>query len=193
MEEAEEEVEEVEEEVEEEAGVEAEEEVEEEAEVAAEDEEVEEVEEEDDDDDDPLATFRTVLETMDLDTLPAYASSLRRSEAGVSSNEAAEFECTVDFKLMMGSFHVLFPVVFNDGVKWLFKVPSAGYAGLWDDSAARSLKSEALTMRMLQLKTSIPVPTVHKYDSSLDNEFKCPFILMDFLNGKPLYESKHLT
>ena len=153
-------------------------------------EEKEEEEEEKEEDEDAFAVFRPVIKSMDLGTLPTYASSIRRSEAGMSSNQTTEFECTVDFKPMMGSFHALFPIVFNDGVRWLFKVPAAGYAGHWDESAARSLTSEALTMRMLQQKTSVPVPKVHSYNSSLENEFHCPFILMDFIDGKPLYESK---
>lgn len=144
-------------------------------------------------DEDAFATFKPVVDSMDLDTLPAYASSIRRSEAGMSSNQTTDFECTVDFKSMVGAFHILFPVVFNDGVKWLFKIPAAGYAGHWDESAARSLTSEALTMRMLQQKTSVPVPKVHSYNSSLDNQFHCPFILMDLIDGKPLYESKFLV
>ena len=166
-------------------------------EIEEDDEETEEAEEEDEEeneeDEDPFAKFKQVVASMDLDTLPTYASSLRRTEAGISSKETADFECTVDFKSMAGSFHILFPVVFNDGVKWLFKIPAVGYAGHWNESAARSLKSEALTMRMIQQKTSIPVPTVHSYDSSLDNEFNCPFILMDFIDGRPLYQSKCLA
>lgn len=85
---------------------------------------------------------------------------------------------------------MVFPVIFSDGVQWLFRVPAAGRAGRWDSSAARNLRSEAMTMRLLRQKTSIPVPKVYAFESSLDNDFKCPFILMERMGGEALYESK---
>ena len=138
-----------------------------------------------------FSTFEQVMKNMDLSTLPAYASSLRRSKAAAGLDETANFECTVKYSPMLGSFHALFPVVFKDGVRWLFKIPAAGHIGRWDSSAARALRSEALTMQMLQRQTSIPIPKVYSFDASLDNNFKCPFILMEYIDGEPLYKSKH--
>ena len=138
-----------------------------------------------------ISTFEQVLKNMKLSTLPAYASSLRRSRAGAGLDQTSSFGCTLEISPMLGSFHVLFPLVFEDGVRWLFKIPAAGYLGRWDSSAARALRSEALTMQMLQQRTSIPIPTVYSFDTSLDNTFGCPFILMEHLGGEPLYESKH--
>ena len=138
-----------------------------------------------------FSTFDQVMKNMDLSTLPAYASSLRRSRAEAGLDQTANVECTVKYSPMLGSFHALFPVVFKDGVRWLFKIPAAGYTGQWDSSAARALRSEALTMQMLQRQTSIPIPKVYSFDASLDNNFKCPFILMEYIDGEPLYKSKH--
>ena len=138
-----------------------------------------------------FSTFEQVINNMDLSTLPEYASSLRRSRAGAGLDQASDFGCTLGLSPMLGSYNVLFPVLFKDGVRWLFKIPAAGYVGRWDSSAARSLRSEALTMQMLQRRTSIPIPKVYSFDASLENNFKCPFILMEHIGGEPLYKSKH--
>lgn len=53
---------------------------------------------------------------------------------------------------------------------------------------ARSLRSEALTMRYLRKITTIPIPEVFSFSESCDNELNCPFILMKYIDGKPLYD-----
>ena len=137
---------------------------------------------------DEMAEFKQLVNSMNLDGIPQYACALRRSMN--STDQPTNFECTIDYSPMMGSFHIIFFLTFNDGVQWLIKIPTAGHAGRWDDPAARSLRSEALTMRMLERKTSIPVPKVFAFESCLDNELGCPFILMERIDGEPLYESK---
>ena len=70
----------------------------------------------------------------------------------------------------------------------MFKVPMTGYKGRFDDQAAQALTSEAMTMRLVRRDTNIPVPDVYSFDASLDNEAHCPFIMMEYLQGRPLYE-----
>ena len=70
----------------------------------------------------------------------------------------------------------------------MFKVPMTGYKGRFDDQAAQALTSEAMTMRLVKRDTNIPVPDVYSFDASLDNEAHCPFIMMEYLQGRPLYE-----
>ena len=153
--------------------------------------EAEDQDEDGDEDEGPYTEFKQVFEAMNTDGLPQYASSLRQSEAIKGFDQPTDFECEIDLNTpMLGSFHMVFPVIFSDGVQWLFRVPAAGRAGRWDSSAARSLRSEAMTMRLLRQKTSIPVPKVYAFESSLDNDFKCPFILMERMGGEALYESK---
>ena len=41
---------------------------------------------------------------------------------------------------------------------------------------------------MIKQMTTIPIPTVHHFDASADNDIGCPYILMDFLEGKPLWQ-----
>lgn len=133
--------------------------------------------------------FTPLLDSINLDNLTAYASSIRRLNNSSKNDQAMSFECRIGLCPMFGSFHILFPVIFDDGVEWLLKVPAAGHSGCWDDSAARGLKSEAMTMKFLKEKTTIPVPAVYGFGSSLDSPFRCPFILMERIDGRPLYES----
>lgn len=41
-------------------------------------------------------------------------------------------------------------------------------------------------MQLLKRKTRIPLPEVYSFDASLDNEIKCPSILMEYSDGKSM-------
>ena len=41
-------------------------------------------------------------------------------------------------------------------------------------------------MKMLKRETTISLPEVHAFGSSVDNELHCPFILMDYIQGTAL-------
>lgn len=85
-----------------------------------------------------------------------------------------------------GSYNIAYPIEFDDGVRWIIKIPAIGHTRTWDNLAADALTSEALTMTYIRERTSIPLPTVHHFDASLDNEVGCPYILMDLVKGKRL-------
>ncbi|KAL8788743.1 MAG: hypothetical protein Q9195_007150 [Heterodermia aff. obscurata] len=138
---------------------------------------------------DPLEKFASVRANIDLTIIQEYASCVRRSRVSPKEYVVTPwvFECTTTSSPLHGSFNILFPLVFGDGVQWLFKVPARGYNGCWDDMAARALTSEALTMRYLR-QNIIPVPEVYSFDSSVDNALGCPFILMEHVHGRRLYE-----
>lgn len=42
-------------------------------------------------------------------------------------------------------------------------------------------------MRFIRTETTVPVPTVYDFSPSLNNQVGCPYILMDFAQGKPLH------
>lgn len=89
---------------------------------------------------------------------------------------------------LYGSYHVLFPLTFNDELRWLVKIPINGTPEKWDDLSAASLSSEANTMRLLKRETTIPIPEVFDFSSSTQNLIGCPYILMEFISGIPLYD-----
>lgn len=146
----------------------------------------------DDEDDDPARLFSAVLASIQLDHLPTLCSTVRKqssiNDPSPSSTSPIEpFVVVVDPPLF-GSYHVLFPVRFQDGLRWLLKVPGHGTRARFDASAAVALRSEALTMRLIRRETSIPIPDVLAFEASLDNALGCPFILMSFIPGISLYD-----
>ncbi|EAS27217.3 uncharacterized protein CIMG_10419 [Coccidioides immitis RS] len=130
-----------------------------------------------------LAQFDQVRKILQLQNLPAFALKIRYGDA-----VAADSSCRVVPDPLSGTYHILFKLEFDDGVHWLLKVPANGYPDAFDAVSARALRSEALTMRLIQRKTKAPVPTVYHFDDTLNNELHCPFILMEYVDGRPLYE-----
>lgn len=146
---------------------------------------------------DEMAAFAPVLGRLRLDALPEHASSIRISELLQDSENSIQSiteacdasQITIESSPLFGAYNILFPIRFADGAKWILKIPAAGGSeNRWDASAIRALGSEALTMRLLTNKTSIPIPAVHAFDTSMQNPLGCPYILMDFVDGRPLYE-----
>lgn len=144
-----------------------------------------------------MGEFGAVLANINLDPLASMASTIRsRLESTSDGAETKESKinspnlilCTVCSTPLFGAYHILFPMEFADGVRWILKVPATAYAGGFDSKAARALKSEAMTMRLLKQDTEIPVPEVFSFDATFDNEVQSPFILMEFIRGIPLYE-----
>ncbi|KAI7972795.1 hypothetical protein EIK77_003941 [Talaromyces pinophilus] len=135
-------------------------------------------------DDDEYELFNPVLASIRLENLAEYASNIRNSLVQHSGN----FKAATVGSLMFGSYHVLYPLEFDDGVRWLFKIPINGTRDKFCDLDGRSIRSEALTMRYLQKRTTIPIPDVFSFSDSCDNELNCPFILMKYIDGKSLYD-----
>ncbi|KAM0796934.1 kinase-like domain-containing protein, partial [Usnea florida] len=96
--------------------------------------------------------------------------------------------CTVNSTPFSGSYNIVFAIEFTDGVVWMLKIPSNGHGQSFDELASKALVSEARTMQMIKKTTTIPIPIVYAFDASLDNELKVPFILMERIDGMPLYK-----
>ena len=143
--------------------------------------------------------FGAVLAQLKVDNIAPLALSVRqyiymgardsREQRDPSRlTEGPVIGCKVDSEPLRGSYNLAYRVSFDDGVEWILKVPANGSHARFDQLAADSMTSEAFTMKFIKQKTTIPVPTVHSFDVSSENEIGCPYILMDFLKGRPLYE-----
>lgn len=141
--------------------------------------------------------FGAVLSQLQVDEIAPLALSVRRNLQARDSTEQTDpshsgdnavTSCKVIPGPLCGSYNIAYRVLFDDGVEWILKVPATGSHTRFDRIAADAMTSEALTMKMIKQYTTIPVPAVHSFDVSMDNEVGCPYILMDFLKGKPLYE-----
>ena len=139
----------------------------------------------------PLNRFAPVLRNINTAVIQEYASCIRRARMPSQQYEVTPwiFVCTTDREPLHGSSNILIPLCFGDGVRWLFKVPSAGYDTCWNDIASRALTSEVSTMRLLR-HSGLPIPEVYSFEASIDNALGCPFILMEHMRGRPVYEGK---
>ena len=139
------------------------------------------------------ARFATVLQNLKRDRIPSFASAVRYS--GHHSTDVIDvpttprpITCRLLSRTTCGSFNAVFKILFADGTLWILKVPASGHSQCWDVHAREALTSEAFTMRLIRRETTIPVPEVFAFDASLENELGCPFILMEWIHGKPLHD-----
>ena len=141
-----------------------------------------------------MGRFDAICAQLKYERIAPYVSSIRQHNEFLrkKTSSSAPIPPLIDCKVLpnpsCGSYNIAYHVVFEDGVDWVLKVPVNGYHACFDRLAADSLTSEALTMRMIKQRTTIPIPTVHAFDASARNPIGCPFILMDFLKGKPVWQ-----
>lgn len=132
--------------------------------------------------DEKAELFSAVLSRLDKDHLPQLAAAVRQR-----SGDQHEGVPTVE-EPVYGSYHLLFPLLFPDGIRWMAKFPVNGTPEKWNELSSRALDAEANTMRLLKKETTIPLPTVFDFSATADNKLGCPYILMSFIAGKPLYD-----
>jgi hypothetical protein len=135
--------------------------------------------------DENLELFAEVLSVLDKTQLPILGRDVlqRVHPQHTTTDEEPEVG-----EPIYGSCHVLFPLTFTTGLRWLVKIPVNGTADKWDDLSASSLGTEAKTMQMLKCKTTIPVPEVLDFSSTSENTLRCPYILLSHISGVPLYD-----
>ena len=138
-----------------------------------------------------LDRFGKMLRTMNIDKIPEFASNIRQcghhsvdKDPTTALPAPVSISCKVINPPLCGSYHIVFPIEFADGMKWMLKVSVNG--DHFNSVTAAALASEAHTMRMLKKETVIPVPAVYAFDTSSDNALSIPFILMEKLGGRPL-------
>ena len=91
--------------------------------------------------------------------------------------------CRLGSNMAEGGFNTCIPVRFEDGREWMVRIPKEGKCHHVDAKLLR----EVATMQYIHRHTSIPVPQVHAWGLSIDNELGLgPFIIMDHIRGVPL-------
>lgn len=88
-----------------------------------------------------------------------------------------------------GSFNVVYIMKFMSGEKVVVKIPACGRGRRWSADAAAEMRSQALTMKHIRHKCKIPIPEVLAFDETFNNEIGAPFILMTYIEGKPIYKA----
>ncbi|KAJ3494911.1 hypothetical protein NLG97_g3766 [Lecanicillium saksenae] len=134
-------------------------------------------------DDDPAIFFEAVISQLQRDEIAPVVQSLHQ--------QLFPGESPIDVEILdpiYGSFNVLFPIRFAGRKRWLLKIPSHGVKDHWNELAAQALVAEATTMRALKADTTIPVPQVFDFSPTTDNTLGCPYMLIEYIDGVPLYE-----
>lgn len=135
--------------------------------------------------DEDIKSFADVLSALDKEQLPLLGWNVFqrvRPQSATEDNRKPEVG-----EPMYGSYHVLFPLTFHTGLRWLVKIPVTGTAKKWDEVCASSLTAEAKTMQLLKRETTIPIPEVLGFSSTTQNALRCPYILLSYIAGVPLY------
>ena len=82
-----------------------------------------------------------------------------------------------------GSYNLVFIVEFDDGMKYVVRLPGTGWGNRFTDIARKSFESQIMTLRLICNETTIPIPEVYAFDASLNNELGAPWMVTSFLPG----------
>jgi hypothetical protein len=87
-----------------------------------------------------------------------------------------------------GTFNVIIPLVFENGEKWIARIPRPGrmFKDPNPDFLGRFMHSLVVTTAVVRERTSIPVPEIHGWSPRDDNIAGCPYMFMDFVEGVSL-------
>lgn len=132
--------------------------------------------------------IRAVLATADFEQLRALALTARvtQPEAGGKATNP-DLSCTIEQSSFAYGFNnVVLEVSFSDRVYWIAKIRYMPGNSSQEAEDAVDLLSEIATMRTVKERTSIPVPQVFAFDASPSNQVGYPYILMEYLGGRPL-------
>jgi len=134
---------------------------------------------------DPLAQFASVLAHVKPAAVTSLAVGVRRRERLNDQNQ--EYTCAVREPPNCGSFNLLYTLEFNDGIKWILRIPAPGENGLFNTpSSTRELRSEVMAMRLLRSKIPLIIPEIFDFSETSKNELGVPYILMSFMEGFPV-------
>jgi hypothetical protein len=94
--------------------------------------------------------------------------------------------CRVFREHAHGSYNVCYFVEFEDGTKWVVRIPLAPcISNVWD-----KIQSEVATIRYLEAKTTIPVPHIHAFGRGGAVDENNPtghgYIIQSYITGQPL-------
>ena len=92
---------------------------------------------------------------------------------------------TVSEKPFAGSYNLVYVITFADGSKWAARVPKHGTVENFGESQAATMQYELELLRVIKEKTTVPVPQIFYYDTTVDNAFGAPFSLCSWLSGTP--------
>ncbi|KAG6897096.1 hypothetical protein C0993_007796 [Termitomyces sp. T159_Od127] len=128
---------------------------------------------------DHLSTVSDASETpsfvdrMDLTSIASLATAIRNRTSSTS------VACTVNPVPKSGSYNVVWFVDFEDNVHWVFRTPQTE----WSPWLERRMRSDIVTMKLIQSRTTIPIPVIHDFSLDTNNVIGRPYIFFDRVEG----------
>lgn len=113
-----------------------------------------------------------LLERVNWTALCCAASSARDGRS-----------CIVKPEIAMGQRHMVRIIEFEDGIRWIARLPIPASAPEPDDYAAATLRKEAACLGLVKEQSKIPVPAVFACITSGHGEIGAPVLLMECLQG----------
>ncbi|KFH41323.1 hypothetical protein ACRE_079570 [Hapsidospora chrysogenum ATCC 11550] len=125
---------------------------------------------------------------------------LNIEELLIRATAALGTRCTSAERLTKGANHEIYVLTFEEWQQGGGGMPHSGltreagncciarFTREKSDTAVRRDASEAATLAYLRDKTDIPVPGFYHQDLRLDNEVGAPYVLMERIPGRHLYE-----
>lgn len=114
---------------------------------------------------------------------------------GIATKVNGGGKCTiVPSMTCIGASNIVVFIAFeedtNNATRWIARFPLLELCGLTDDPGLLSevVESMVATMQYVSERTSIPLPKVHHWDGTFENELGRPYVLMDAARGNNLYE-----
>lgn len=128
--------------------------------------------------------FKDLISRIPFHKLSAFILDIRNINS--TNPTQAGLTCTVDDDPRYGGTHMVYQANFSDGESWAIKFPLGGTTHEWTKKRAADLRAEALIMKLVKSKTTIPIPKVIRYDATQENPLGCPFIIMEWVEGRGL-------
>ena len=120
------------------------------------------------------------ITTLNFQALCHHATSIR---------QRAPADCTIDAeKFQCGTDHIVFELVFGDGVCWIARIKLPEGSGF--NISVVEMKSEIATINFVKSHSTIPVPEVYGYnlhDAGPLNRVGRPYILFQALPGRMIH------
>ena len=118
--------------------------------------------------------FKDVLAVVNEEALPRIASNIRGDGQ----------TCKTDDCPLVGSYNLVYRLTFADGLQWAVRIPQHGTPAYFKEKDAQAMHNEVELLRMIRMKTDIPVPKVYHLDTGFDNKLGVPFSVLQWLDGE---------
>ncbi|KAK2753264.1 hypothetical protein FQN54_007955 [Arachnomyces sp. PD_36] len=125
--------------------------------------------------------MQNILSTAKFEFLESQAIIARTRQEDLPST----LTCSINpSRFTWGFNNIVFEVAFSDGIYWIARVQHTLEDSSSNESYATTI-SEISTINLIRSRTTIPVPQVFDYCISSDNPFGYPYMLTEYLPGRP--------